>query len=60
MHCETINYKDIKYYALIDQLSGPYGKIFGPQLGCMDRTKCAPYEKIKSKYFPVWTELIGQ
>ena len=28
-----------KYYALIDQLRGPYGKIFGPQYGSIGRTE---------------------
>ena len=51
-----------QFYALIDQLWGPYGKIFGPQFWSTDRTKWGPYEKLRFKYFPysVWTELIGQ
>ena len=28
-----------KCYALIDQLRDPYGKIFGPQYGSIDRTE---------------------
>ena len=48
------------FYALIDQLWGPYGKIFGPKFWSTDRTKWSPYEKLRSEYFPVWTELTGQ
>ena len=51
---------EIQFYILIDQLWGPHGKIFGPQFGCTERTKWGPYKKLRSEYFPVWTELIGQ
>ena len=45
-----------QFYALIDQLWGPHGKIFGPQFWS---TEWGPYEKLRSEYFYVWTELIG-
>ena len=43
------------YYTLINQLWGPYGKIFGPQFWSTDRMKWGPYKKLRSEYFPYGT-----
>ena len=44
-----------QYYALINQLLGPYGKIFGPQFWRTDRVKWDPYKTMKSECFPQGT-----
>ena len=56
LHCSKFSGKyRVLYYALIDQLWGPYGKIFGQQFWSADRTMWGSYEKLRSEYFPVWT-----
>ena len=41
--------------ALIDQLWGPYGKIFGPQLFVWTSLSSVRTSKLRSEYFPIWT-----
>ena len=49
-------------YAIVNQLWGPYGKIYGPKFWRTDQMKWGPYKKLRSeqktkvRIFSVWNE----